>query len=554
MMNADHSIATWGDPRIVLPPPVPRPGEVHQRGRGYGISKPARTVLTSVEAVQMVFKSAQADDFYPIFAERLIDGERRWQTFKPVMHGDAHRHDDVIKLAGDRKTYWNLCSYRTTAIRLSGSFTWRKDYVRGLHGVFIDFDCGRGAGDDDYDDPGRKLTQDEVWRGVNALIEQQVVPPFQMWADGTRGCYGVMLFDHPHNIFEAAELWREVRGYFYRRAKHLAADEGARAITQPLKAPGGCGGVVRYYSTGPQERTSLPKLLEWFRAHPHETDLSEMASDKYSFTIEQQKRFDAAWSKCDQYTTPRSSSTKKRVMTWQQKAAPTKAMIDDLTGYVKEFGRTGSSRRRFFLDLASAVKLYEYKRDGDSQRAYAVAMQTCEQINTLLDEPLSPWRLKEQVQSADPEKGRSSEQVRLDMEITEAIAERLKFRTLIPPSLRAERIVREREEKARRAEQRAINRAKTAEEKEAAKAQRQLEREERKTKAATPRTKKNADRDAQVEMMLREGKPTSEITTATGVHRQQVSRIRERLVSAGEELPEQIVLKRGRKKKVTLSA
>jgi hypothetical protein len=551
-MNADHMIATWGDPRIVLPPLLPLPEVPHQKGRGYGVAKARRRELTNVEAVQMVFRDTLADDFYPICAERWIDGEPRLQSFVPLLHRDRHRHDEVIAMAGDRKTYWNLASYRTTAIRASGSFTWKKEYVRGLHGVFIDFDCGRKPGDEDYDEPGRKLTQEEVWRDVNVLIEQQVLPPFQMWADGTRGCYGVMLFEHLHHVFEAAEVWRDVRSYFFRRAKHLAADEGARAITQPLKAPGGSGGVVRYYSTGIEERTSLPKLLEWFRAHPHETDLSEMATDRYPFTVDQQKRFDAAWSKCDRYAKPRSSSAKKRVMTWQQKAAPTKAMIDDLTAYVNEFGRTGSSRRRFFLDLASAVKLYEYKRDGDSRRAYGVAMQTCEEVNSLLENPLSPWRLKEQVQSADPQKSRSSEQVRFDMEITDAIAERLNLRTLVPPSLRAERIVREREEKARRAEQRALDRERKAAEKEAAKVTRQLECKERKKKMTAPRPKKNADRDGVVEMMLREGKPTSEITE-TGVHRQQVSRIRARLVAAGEELPEQMVLKRGRKKKVTLT-
>lgn len=548
LMNADQAIVPWGDPRMVLPPSPARllvPEPVH-----------ARMALTNVEAVRMVFEKAQSGDFYPILAEseNKVEDEKAFKNFRPIFHGDADRHDAVIKEAGERKTFWNLVSYRPSAIKRK-SFTWAKKFARGLYGVFIDFDCGRKPGDKDYDEPGRKLTQEDVWRGVNALIEQKVLPPFQMWADGTRGCYGVMLFDKPYqNIEEAAETWKTLRGYFYRRAEHVAADELARAITQPLKAPGACG-VVRYYSTG-AERTSMAKLLEWFRAHPHSTDLAETATATHQFTVEQEERFSRAWSKYDEHTKPREEPEKKRrKMTWQQKAAPAKARIDDFKKFVQTYRRCGYSRREFFLDLASALKSHEMARDSDGGRAYDVAMKVCAEVNAMLEQPLSKWQLHEQVYAADPNVRRSTNTIRTDMGITGLIAEKLNLRTLLPPSLRAERVVRDREEKALRAEQRVLNQQKKAAEKEAAKLQRNVDRAERRKKkrATAPRSKKNADRDAQVEAMLREGKPTSDITTATGVHRQQVSRIRERLVAAGEELPEQIALKRGRKKCVTVA-
>jgi len=554
MWNAGEAVGLNGEPRIAF-----RPRGPVWLDEQHGVADSSvprwfpRTALTNVEVSRMVFKKAQPDDFYPIFAEYMVDGGRRWESLRPIAHRDAERHDEAIASAGDRKTFWNLCSYRPSAIQRSG-FTWKKTFVRGLHGVFIDFDCGRKASDDDYDEPGRSLTQEQVWKAVNVLIEHEVLPPFQLWADGTRGCYGVMLFEQPHpNIEEAAEMWRDVRGYFYRRAKHLAADEGARAITQPLKAPGACG-AVRYYSTGTEQRVSLEGLRDWFHAHRHPTDLSDLATPKNPLTVEQEKRFKAAWTRYKQNSTPRAS-TSKRTMTWQQKAASIKALVDDLTAYASEFHRTGSSRRRFFLDLASAVKNYEYKRDGDSHRAYDVATVTCDAVNNLLDNPLSPGRLKEQVLAADPRTRRSSNEIRLDMGITEGIAERLKLRTLIPPSMRVELAICKQEDAARRAEDRVLDRAKRATDKEAAKLQRKLEREGHATKEkATPKVKRNADRDAKVEAMLRDGLPTLEITTATGARRQQISRIRKRLKASGEDLPEQAVLKRGRKKKVTITS
>lgn len=550
MLNLETAVTAGADPRFMNVELFDRSNCHNRRGYGQPQRQLRRIPLSNVAAVEMVFGSAQPNDFYPIFIERIDEGDGGGcKNFRPVLHRERGRHDEWIASAGEQKTFWNLCSYRPTAIRPSGSFTWKKDYVRGTYGVFIDFDCGRKPGDEKCDEPGAMLTQDEVWREVQALIEHEVLPPFQMWADGTRGCYGVVLFDEPEqNVFEAAEKWKELRGYFYRRGKHVAADERARAITQPLKAPGACG-VVRYYSTG-APRTSMAKLLEWFKAHPHVTDLSDTASKKFPFSVEQQKRLDAAWVKIDRHTTERTSSG-KRTMTWQQKVAWVKARIDDMHAYVAEFGRTGYSRRQFFLDLASAVKLYEFARDNDSERAYVVALDVCSKLNELLDRPLSTSRLKEQVQAADPETRRSSETIRLDMGITEAIAERLNLRALKPASMKVEKLVREKEERARRAEERAAQREAKQKEKETVKLKKKLDREEARAlrSALKPKTinVERDQRDALVEKMLREGRATLEITTAAGIHRQQVARIRERLVGQGVELPEQEVLKSGRK-------
>lgn len=67
-------------------------------------------------------------------------------------------------------------------------------------------------------------------------------------------------------------------------------------------------------------------------------------------------------------------------------------------------------------------------------------------------------------------------------------------------------------------------------------------------------------RDVRIEIMLREGVlSTSEITRYTNAHRQQIARIRKRMIAAGMVLPKRPVLKRGRKKghtseRVTASA
>ncbi len=507
-----------------------------------------RVPLSSAEAAAHVFEKAFWLDFYAILVSRESEDEEGCKNYKPILHQSREFHDEVIASAGDRKTYWNLCSYRPTAIKRNGSFSWSKKFVRGLHGVFIDFDCGRMPGDDKCDEPGAMLTQDEVWKGVCQLVEQRVLPPFQMWADGTRGCYGVMLFEEPHpNIEEAAEMWRELRGYFYRRAKHLAADELARAITQPLKAPGACG-LVRYYSTS-APRTSLAELLAWFRAHPHPTDLVDGATPTYPFTVEHQNRLCKALALGDNSggapKTPRS-----RAMTWQQKAAPMKARIDDFRRFVAATRCTGYSRRKFFLDLASAVKKYEFQReDGgdDVGRVYRVALEICEEVNALLDRPLSSKGLQVQVHAANPNIQRSSDSIRQDMGITESIAEELGLRTLIPPTLRVERFVREREEIAVRAEKRAIERKRKADENAARRQQRALVRDarQRAKEEARSKPKKNEIRDIRVEIMLREGVlSTTEIARAVGIHRQQIARIRKRMVSAGITLPKQPLLKR----------
>jgi hypothetical protein len=435
--------------------------------------------LTSIAAARMVFEDARPGDFYPILIEREVDveGEGGLTNFRPIRHRDVGNHDAVIEEAGARKTFWNLVSYRPSAIRRK-SFTWKKTFAQGLHGVFIDFDCGRQDGDAKCNEPGAMLTQVEVWSAVVTLVEEMVLPPFQMWSDGTRGCYGVMLFENPHtNIEGAAEEWRDLRGYFYRRAKHIAADEKARAITQPLKAPEACG-VVRYYSTGAAP-TSLSKLLEWFHEHPHATDLVETATATLPFTVEQDARLTRAWSKHDLHTKPRGEPTRNRPkMTWRQKVGPSKARIDDFKKFVKANHRYGYSRRQFFLDLASAVKSYELARDSDGFRAYGVAMEICGNVNATLEKPLSEESLQRQVYAADPNIRRSSDTIRRDMGITELISEQLGLRTLIPPSLRVDRLVRDREEKAHRAEQRLIERRNTANQKEAAKLQKKLEREE----------------------------------------------------------------------------
>lgn len=514
-----------------------------------------RVPLTSPEAAALVFEKAFPDDFYAILVEREDEDESGCKNYRAVRHRDRESHDDVIQSAAGRKTYWNLCSYRPTAIKKSGAFTWSKQFVRGLHGVFVDFDCGRMPGDEKCGEPGALLTQEEVWQRVNELIEQEVLPRFQLWADGTRGCYGVMLFEEPHpNIEEAAEIWRELRGYFYRRAKSLAADEMARAITQALKAPGACG-VVRYYSL-PGARTSLAKLVEWFRAHPHPTDLVDGATATYPFTVEHQDRLEKAWS-LGENTPPKTKERKKRTMTWQQKAAPMKARIDDMKKYVKAVKRTGYSRRKFFLDLASAVKSYELQREGEGDvavNAYRVALETCAEVNALLDRPLSPRRLQEQVHAANPNVQRSSDSIRRDLGITESVATQLELRTLIPPTLRVERIVRHREAVAQRAAQRAIERERKSIEKAALKLQRKIAREARQQmrQAAQRKPKRNELRDARVVIMLREGLlSTTEITKLVGIHRQQVARIRRKLLAAGIALPEQPVLKGGKRSNVS---
>lgn len=513
-----------------------------------------RLPLTSEQAAAIVFAKALPDDFYPTMAERAQGSEddSGTENFRPILHRDRASHDTVIASAGDRKTYWNLLSYRPTALRRSGKgFTWKKQYARAVHGVFVDFDCGRKPGDDKWEEPGRLLTQQEVWQAVNELVAKQVLPPFQMWADGTRGCYGVLLFDEPHqNVEEAAEMWRDIRGYFYRRAKHLAADELARAITQPLKAPGACG-IVRYYSTG-VPKTSLTNVLEWFRAHPHETDLAEWATHTSPWTREQSDRLDAAWEHFDKFTTPRKQSQTKRTMSWEQRAAPDKARIDDFRKYVQATGRCGYSRRQFFLDLASAVKSYELARDNDGSRAYAVAEAICIEINGMLDKPLSAAKLLDQVYRADPSVRRSTNAIRMDMGITELMADRLGLKTLIPPSLRIERQIRKRADMAQRAEQRAIERVKRAEAKKLAEFQRKEEKAARANGLRTSKKTSKAndlrdERDRRVEEMLRAGRATSEIESEVGIHRQQIARIRRRLLDAGVDLAVQGRKKRGRK-------
>jgi len=123
--------------------------------------------------------------------------------------------------------------------------------------------------------------------------------------------------------------------------------------------------------------------------------------------------------------------------------------------------------------------------------------------------------------------------------------------------MKVEKLVREKEERARRAEERAAQREAKQKEKEALKLKKKLEREEARAQRSAPTPKtinvERDERDALVEKMLREGRATSEITTEAGIHRQQVARIRERLIGEGVELPEQQVLKRGRKRNTSQS-
>ena len=517
---------------------------------GHQYDQLRRHPLTSAETAAIIFEKALPDDFYPILVERDGVDETGCKNFRAIRHKDRSEHDDVINSAAGRKTYWNLLSYRASGLGSRGHFSFKKTAARAVHGVFVDLDCGRKEGDEGWEKPGRLLTQTEVSTGVTAFIEQQILPPFQLWADGTRGCYGVLLFDAPHqNVEEAAEMWRDVRGYFYRRAKCLAADEGARAITQPLKASGACG-VVRYYLTE-AKRTSLAELLVWFQNHPHPTDLVDYASPSRPWTVELDERMTRAHERYESVTPMRTTTPRPRSMTWTQKAAPMKARIDDFKRYVHEFRKPGYSRRQFFLDFASAVKSYEFQRDGDPERVYRAVLQASEEINAMFDRPLSAARLQEQVYSANPNVHRSTNNIRLDMGITEALAERLGLRTLIPAELRVERIVRKREEMAERAVIRLSKRKERAEQKAKEKEDRRAERQRRKEQRASSSgvsTGKNEERDDEVVRMLRDAAPTSEIESALGVHRQQIVRIRKRIVASGEELPQQRVLKRGRRR------
>ena len=155
-----------------------------------------RQLLTSAEAVNEAFECAHPDNWYPILQQVVRVDDRPTLPFKAVLHRDAKNHDEYISTT-TAPTFWNLVSYRPSAIKKNGRFTFTKADAFALHGTFIDFDGGRKIGDDKWDEAGRLLTQREIWREVNCLIAAGVIPPFQLWADGTRGCYGALLFKTP---------------------------------------------------------------------------------------------------------------------------------------------------------------------------------------------------------------------------------------------------------------------------------------------------------------------------------------------------------------------
>lgn len=492
--------------------------------------------LDDVDALREIFVRAQPGDFYPLLKLTEWGDEKAPLPYRPVFHREVERHREFVRQA-NVATYVNLVSYRPSAISKSGRFTFKKSHARGVHGVFIDFDGGRSEGDEKWLEPGHLLTQNDIWEAVDELISAQLVPPFQMWANGTRGCYGIILLEEPQrNIEEAAELWRDVRGYFYRRLELLAADEGARAITQPLKAPGAAGGKVRYFRTG-APRTSFEELLEFFHSHPHETDPSPIATARLPFTVEQHDRIIAAQKQYDAIrgaSTPRAS-TRRGPRSPKGKVAWLTARIDDWRVFIQKYRRVGYSRRQFFLDFASAVKLREFGLHGDSTRAYDAALSASLEVNRWLSSPIPEEKVRQQVRSAIPALNRSTEQIRLAMGITTQIAIELGLRTLIPNTLKAEREVEKLELRARRA----VERQEKREKKRAIEDERRAARAERRAAGAATKKRKaeenenlrleRRDRDLKIAAMLREGRTTRQIRQATGAHRQTIARIRSKL-------------------------
>ena len=513
---------------------------------------------TSVGAVSEIFAAARPSDFYPLLESVIRDGDKMTLPFKAVLHSQRAQHDEHQARANSI-TYINLVSYRPIAIKANGKFNFRKQDAFAVHGVFIDFDGGRAIGDEKWLEPGHLLAQRDVRREIDHLAEAGIIPPFQIWVDGTRGCYGIYLFETPEmNIHLAAEMWRNVRGYLYRRLKLLGADEGARAITQPLKAPGTASGKVCYYRTD-ADRTSLERLLSFFRDHPHWTDLDQIASPRLPFDTKHAERLQVASDKCLQFSIPKKSSSTTRNMTPEQKVGWLTARIRDWYTFVKAFRKTGYSRRQFFLDVGSAVKQQQYGLHGDSKRAFEEALRVARELNSCLERPLSDSKLREQIIAADPEANRTSESIRLDMEITEKIASDLNLTALVPASLKAEWRVQEVEARARRAEETFQRRAMKAKKKEEANYARGANKEARQVARRTAKEandERKAKRHQQTETviaMLLAGEPTSLIMEIVGIHQQTVSRIRKRLVAEGRVLPEQRRARRGPKKRHTVT-
>ena len=495
-----------------------------------------RQAIGDTDAVREVFRSADPDDFYPLLRLTQRGDEAATLPYRAVRHREAELHPALVRDAG-AATYWNLLSYRPSAIKKNGRFTFRKADARAVFGVFIDFDGGRQRGDDKWEEPGSLLTQQEIWESVADLVATEIIPPFQLWADGTRGCYGIILFDEPmRNVEEAAELWRELRGYYYRRLHLLAADEGARAITQPLKAPGSVEGRVRYFTTG-APRTSFGALREFFKSHPHETDLSIIATKQRPFNVEQHARLVEAQNTYDELRRPirRRPGAIRRQVAPSTKVAWLTARIDDWRAFIKAYRRVGYSRRRFFLDFASAVKQREFGLDGDATRAYNVALESSLEVNAWLDRPLSTAKVREQVTSADPLVHRPSEQIRLDMGITPKLALELQLRAFKPASVNAEEEVRQWEDRTRRAlERQRIREAKAAADRERrlSRAQAQQRRAEAKNAEKAEKEKRRRIREAKyqrIEEMIRRGSKTADVKRATGAHQQVIARIRRRI-------------------------
>jgi DNA invertase Pin-like site-specific DNA recombinase len=511
--------------------------------------------VTPDEAAREVFGSAVAGTFFPLLTPRTgADGEAKLGPFCPVFCDAIDEYANALERAGNVPVYWNLASYRRSALRRDGqTFTFAKTSASALHGVFVDFDCGRKPGDDKWEEPGRLLLQTEVLDGVLSLIKQEVLPPFNLWANGSRGCYGVWLFDEPErNVNAAADEWKVVRQFFYRRGKHLAADELARAIIQPLKAPGALAGAIQYFVTD-APRISLELLRRWYEQHPHETDIVA-GDDRLPWTRIELERFERAEETIRALKPPKvvhQMFRRTRKSSAAQKAGWLKARFEDMTKIVHARRSLSYSRRQFFRDFGSAVKAYEFALHGDPQQAYHVAREKASALNSLLPEPLSATKLDRLIYETKPDVHRKSEWIRVDLQITTLEAERLNLRALITPELRLKRTIADAEAKAERAERKAEQRRKK-EERRLQEEQRKCARHQQDQAVAAQKLKVKRDeatvrglRNAEIARMLLDGAPTSEITRTLGVHRQQVARVRRRIPA--EEQVIQRKLKPGRK-------
>jgi len=524
--------------------------------------------LSAKEAVEYIFEGAAGDDFYSISRmvpstdpDRAKDKEEDWENVFPVLHSDTHRHPELIEALGDVKTFITLASYKSESrfLPAPGKFSYsaKKKDVRRLHGVALDLDGGRSPEDRKAHLPGAMLTQEELLSGFADLVRTGVVPPPQIWARGTRGCYAIYLFDQPmERIEEAKQLWRNIREcYMLPRAYHLAADELFRSIIQPLKAPGACGGVVTYYKvTGsfgmPIPKTNLLRMADELRALPQECDVPQ-ASDSKDVYLSRIRTVSTTVKK------HRNVDRMNRVWWCLLRFVE----MREVTNHFR--GEPGYPRRLYFRDLASALKSYFFVLNrGNAQDAYIKTLEECQNHNAELARPLDDDKLQTLVYEAKPALANGNPGERFfrkrihivhDMGITGEISKLLKLTHLESDRRRNERRREDKEAKAKLA----FERKQARDDRKRVEADEKRERQEsrnatrliaqRAQAGLQRRSKERSQRESLIRDLVLQGVSTKIIESETGAYRQQISRVKTTMQDEGIIIPEAVKLKRGRK-------